>query len=171
MIAVGPGFEVGKDCHFVVETNRGHHLGAPPHVGLCRAQHRCPGSGDGDFTSDRVLRAPAEGEWQIALDVGAPVKPGDVVGAVGGLTVEAKIAGVLRGVIRHGVRVSQGMKIGDIDPRGRLHYCFTISEKAFAVAGGVLVGVPSLPYVLNSPSTGEGVPAVTDGNFYSLSGS
>ena len=47
------------------------------------------------------------------------------------------------------------MKIGDIDPRGRLHYCFTISEKAFAVAGGVLEGMPSLPYVLNSPFKGK----------------
>jgi len=27
VVAIGPGFEVGKDAHFVVETNRGHHLG------------------------------------------------------------------------------------------------------------------------------------------------
>ena len=27
VIALGPGYEAGRDAHFVVETNRGHHLG------------------------------------------------------------------------------------------------------------------------------------------------
>ncbi len=27
VIALGPGFEAGKDCHAVIETKRGHNLG------------------------------------------------------------------------------------------------------------------------------------------------
>jgi xanthine dehydrogenase accessory factor len=31
--------------------------------------------------------------------------------------------------------------MGDIDPRGNRELCFTISEKALAIAGGVLEGI------------------------------
>ncbi len=43
VIALGPGFEAGKDCHAVIETKRGHNLGgrvlyegtaAPPDTGI-----------------------------------------------------------------------------------------------------------------------------------------
>jgi xanthine dehydrogenase accessory factor len=30
------------------------------------------------------------------------------------------------------------MKIGDLDPRGVQEYCFSVSDKALAVGGGVL---------------------------------
>ena len=93
------------------------------------------------ITTDRVLSCSAEGKWSAALEIGAKVRPGDAVGEVSGLRVEAKIAGVLRGIIRHGVTVNKGMKIGDIDPRGRQSDCVTISDKALAVAGGVLEGI------------------------------
>jgi xanthine dehydrogenase accessory factor len=33
------------------------------------------------------------------------------------------------------------MKVGDIDPRGKREHCFTISEKARAIGGGVLEAV------------------------------
>jgi len=47
----------------------------------------------------------------------------------------------LRGLIRHGIKVTKGLKIGDIDPRGEIRNCFTISDKALAVAGGVLEAI------------------------------
>ena len=140
VIAVGPGFEAGKDCRFVVETNRGHHLGRLLISGSAEPNTGIPGPVMG-ITEDRVLRAPASGVWNRDLDIGSFVKTGDRIGNVEGITVEATIAGVIRGLIREGVMVHEGMKIGDIDPRGRPEYCTTISEKALAIAGGVLEGI------------------------------
>ena len=33
------------------------------------------------------------------------------------------------------------MKSGDVDPRGIVEYCYTISDKARAIAGGALEAV------------------------------
>jgi xanthine dehydrogenase accessory factor len=55
--------------------------------------------------------------------------------------VRAQITGVLRGLIHPSVCVTEGLKIGDIDPRGERDHCFSISDKAMAIAGGVLEAV------------------------------
>jgi xanthine dehydrogenase accessory factor len=140
VIALGPGFEVGKDAHFVVETNRGHRLGRLLTSGSAEPDTGVPGPVKG-ITSDRVLRAPAEGLWENVLDIGDLVSPGDLIGTVDGLPVKAVIGGVIRGLIHRGVQVREGLKIGDIDPRGNVADCFTISDKALAIAGGVLEGI------------------------------
>ncbi|MBP1746768.1 MAG: biotin/lipoyl attachment, partial [Deltaproteobacteria bacterium] len=38
-------------------------------------------------------------------------------------------------------RVKDNEKVGDIDPRGVKEYCFTITEKARAIGGGVLEAI------------------------------
>ena len=46
---------------------------------------------------------------------------------------------MLRGIIRDGARISEGMKIADIDPRKeQKKNCYTISDKARCIAGSVL---------------------------------
>ncbi|MPN44717.1 hypothetical protein SDC9_192282 [bioreactor metagenome] len=40
-----------------------------------------------------------------------------------------------------GTPVFKGMKAGDVDPRGKKANCFTASDKALAVGGGVLEAV------------------------------
>lgn len=148
VIALGPGFEVGKDAHFVVETNRGHNLGRLLRAGTAQPDTGVPGPVQG-FSTERVLRAPCSGRWHSRAEIGQTVHQGEVVGDVDGGPVEAPIDGVLRGLIRPGIHVAQGLKIGDIDPRGCREYCFTISEKALAIAGGVLEGI--LRYVATLP--------------------
>jgi xanthine dehydrogenase accessory factor len=140
VVALGPGFEVGKDAHYVVETNRGHNLGRLLASGSAAPNTGIPGPVQG-ITADRVLRAPASGLWRNVLDIGAMVKTGDVIGTVQGEALCATIDGALRGLIRPGITVSKDLKIGDIDPRGKRELCFTISEKALAIAGGVLEGI------------------------------
>ena len=66
---------------------------------------------------------------------------GHGIGDVSGAEIRSEIDGVLRGLLRNGVPVQGGQKIGDVDPRGRTEYCFTISDKARAVAGGVLEAI------------------------------
>jgi xanthine dehydrogenase accessory factor len=140
VIALGPGFEVGTDADFVVETNRGHYLGRLHMSGSAEPDTGIPGAVLG-HTSDRVLRASADGIWQNSLDIGDTVQKGDLVGAVEGKPVHASIDGIIRGLIHPGVMVTKGLKIGDIDPRLQRENCFTISEKALAIAGGVLEGI------------------------------
>ena len=140
VIALGPGFEAGKDAHFVVETNRGHNLGRLIISGTAEPNTGIPGPVQG-FTTERVLRAPVDGEWKNNLDIGDAVKKGDVVGSVNRVALEAQIDGVIRGLIRSGVDVRKGLKLGDIDPRGNREFCFTISEKSRALGGTVLEAI------------------------------
>ncbi|RJR17791.1 MAG: EF2563 family selenium-dependent molybdenum hydroxylase system protein [Desulfobacteraceae bacterium] len=140
VIALGPGFEAGKDAHFVVETNRGHCLGRILTRGSAEPDTGVPGKVMG-IGSERVLRSPADGLWESSEDIGRIVRKGDMLGNVSGRPLIASIDGVIRGLIRPGIRVSKGLKMGDIDPRGIVENCFTVSDKALAIAGGVLEGI------------------------------
>ncbi len=64
-----------------------------------------------------------------------------MVAFVNGTPVGADLSGLVRGMIKPGLWVRRGTKIGDIDPRGEGAECYTISDKALAVAGGVLEAV------------------------------
>lgn len=140
VIALGPGFEAGKDAHAVVETQRGHDLGRLLTAGHATSNTGIPGSIEG-YTLERVLRSPATGPWESPREIGDHVTRDDLIGSVVGIEVKASLSGVLRGMIRPGASVWKGLKIGDIDPRDRREYCFSISEKALAIAGGVLEGI------------------------------
>ena len=140
VIGLGPGFRAGKDVHLVVETNRGHNLGRVIEEGEAEPDTGVPGE-IGGYTWERVLRAPASGRFQAKRQIGDAVQKGEQVAEVEGLGVEAPIAGVLRGILRDGLFVPQGMKVGDIDPRGIRTHCFTISDKARAIGGGVLEAI------------------------------
>jgi xanthine dehydrogenase accessory factor len=94
-----------------------------------------------DYAEERVLRSPADGIFQPRRSIGDLVKSGEVIGTVGGSEVTAGIDGVLRGLIRSGSQVHRTIKIGDIDPRGEVAYCSTISDKARAIGGSVLEAI------------------------------
>ena len=140
VIGLGPGFEAGKDVHIVIETNRGHNLGKVILKGIPEANTGVPGS-IGGFTNERVLRAPCAGIFKSDLDIGAIVKKNQIVATVDGQNVIAQIDGVLRGQIRDNTMVKDNLKIGDIDPRGKIEYCTSISEKARAIGGSILEAV------------------------------
>lgn len=141
VIGVGPGFRAGDDasadCHAAVETKRGHYLGRVIMSGSPIPNTGVPGN-IGGHTTDRVLRAPADGLFEPRAEIGDRVSAGDVVGMVAGQPLLATIDGVLRGLLQEGCPVTRGMKAGDIDPRCKPGHCCTCSDKARAVAGGVL---------------------------------
>ncbi|MBE0577079.1 MAG: EF2563 family selenium-dependent molybdenum hydroxylase system protein [Desulfuromonadales bacterium] len=137
VIALGPGFEAGRDCHVVVETNRGHDLGRLLRSGRAMANTGIPGA-IGGYTQERVLRSPGDGLFVTARMIGDEVRTSEVIGRVGNAEVVTSINGILRGLIRPGSSVQKGLKIGDIDPRGERIYCETISEKARSIGGAVL---------------------------------
>jgi xanthine dehydrogenase accessory factor len=144
VIALGPGFEAGRDCHAVIETHRGHTLGRVLWTGQALPDTGTPGAVEG-YTTTRVLRASVAGYVTPLADVGQTVAAGATIAVVSsephgrdGVPVVAPFPGVLRGLIHPTLHVPAGLKIGDLDPRGERSHCFTISEKSLAVAGGVL---------------------------------
>lgn len=137
VIALGPGFHAGVHAHAVIETNRGHNLGRILQAGETEPNTGMPGD-IGGVTEKRVLRAPADGVFVAERALCDPVSAGDRIGSVSGARVYTETAGVLRGLIHPGIPVTAGMKIGDVDPRGDVAYCDTISDKARAIAGAVL---------------------------------
>ncbi len=143
VVGLGPGFVAGRDVHAVVETNRGHDLGRVIYAGATQANTGAPGL-VGGHGGERVLHAPAGGVVEAVKAIGDRVEAGDAVLTVDGTPVRAAIAGVVRGLLRPGSRVHAGMKVGDVDPRCVRENCFTISDKARAVAGGVLEAILTL---------------------------
>jgi xanthine dehydrogenase accessory factor len=137
VIGVGPGFVAGVDVHAVVETMRGHDLGRVITDGSAAANTGIPGE-IGGYGRERLITAPATGAFKTAAAIGDVVKAGDTVAYVGDTPVRAAIGGVLRGLLRDGLAVTPGLKVGDIDPRCKVEHCFSISDKARAVGGGVL---------------------------------
>ena len=137
VIGAGPGFTAGEDVHAVVETMRGHDLGRVIYHGTAIANTGIPGE-VGGFTIERLVRSPADGVFVACREIGDTVAAGDIVGHVGDTAVKVNIAGILRGLLQSRLTVTRNMKIGDVDPRCRPEHCFTISDKARAVGGGVL---------------------------------
>ncbi len=99
VIALGPGFIAGKDCHIVVETNRGHNLGRLITSGAAEANTGIPGN-IGGFSKERVLRSPADGLFVTQKRIGDAVYEREVIGHVGNAQVYAEIDGILRGLIK-----------------------------------------------------------------------
>lgn len=140
VIGVGPGFSVPQDCHCVIETQRGHDLGRCIYQGCAAKNTGIPGE-IGGYTVERLLRAPCDGIFHPILAIGDAVKSGQIVAMVDDQPVTAQIDGIVRGLLQDNVPVKTGMKSGDIDPRGCYEHCFTVSDKARAVGGGVLEAI------------------------------
>lgn len=144
VVALGPGFTAGVDCHAVVETARGHALGRVYYSGRALPDTGTPAARGGESVR-RVVRAPAAGVFRERVRIGDRVEAGTVLGHVEAgppgappVPVPTAIAGVVRGLLRDGTPVSRGLKVGDVDPVADPQWCFRISDKALAVAGGVL---------------------------------
>ena len=144
-VALGPGFTAGEDVDAVVETKRGHHLGRVLWEGSAAPNTGVPGI-IGGFGKERVIHCPAKGIVRNVKKITDTVSKGEVIAVVetedGIVPVEATLDGILRGLIRDGYPVKPGFKMADIDPRlDELENCFTISDKARCIAGGVLEAI------------------------------
>lgn len=141
-IALGPGFYAKKDVDAVIETKRGHNLGRIIYEGCAAPNTGIPGNIAG-FSKERVIHSPADGILKNVCHITDTVKKGQVIATIltneETIPVYATIDGLLRGLIRDGYPVTKGFKIADIDPRmDEYDNCFTISDKARCIAGGVL---------------------------------
>jgi xanthine dehydrogenase accessory factor len=140
---LGPGSRAGVDCHFVVETRRGHNLGRVIYEGEAEPDTGEPAAVLG-CTYERTVYTEQPGVFEAAVRIGQLVKAGTVVGTLDGRPIHSRIAGTVRGVLRSGVTLRSRTKVADVDPRNCPQYCFTISDRSNAIAGGVLEGVFAL---------------------------
>jgi len=140
VIALGPGFTAGADCHAVVETMRGHCLGRVIWHGAAQPDTGTPGivAGKG---KERVLRAPVAGTVHWSVEIGDWVQAEQRLGTVENHEIRAPFDGVIRGLIAPGAQVPRGLKIGDVDARGDASACHLISDKALSIGGGVLEAI------------------------------
>lgn len=144
-VALGPGFEAGVDVHAVIETQRGHSLGRVIYAGCAIPDTGVPGKIAG-YDRERVIHSPAQGVLHNVRRITDTVKKGEIIAEIetkdGSVPVCASIDGLLRGLIRDGYPVTKGFKIADIDPRAdEYENCFTISDKARCISGGVLEAI------------------------------
>ena len=145
-IALGPGFSAGEDVDAVIETKRGHDLGRLILKGQAKPNTGVPGEMAGESTR-RVIYAPADGIIKHNKEIGSIVEQGDVLLTVKSekyrstephtTEVTAPMSGLLRGLIREGIKVNKGMKVADIDPRNDIDWR-TISDKARCIGGAAL---------------------------------
>jgi xanthine dehydrogenase accessory factor len=82
-----------------------------------------------------------KGIFHPYMAIGDRVNKGSVVAVIDDFPVIAEVSGIVRGLLHEGVEVKKGMKVGDIDPRGKREFCFTISDKARAIGGGALEAI------------------------------
>ncbi len=142
-VALGPGFEAGVDVDIVIETQRGHDLGRIIRQGSAAPNSGVPGLIAG-YGAERVLHAPAAGRLSVVRDIGSVAEKGEVIARIKTKAgeenpVRATLTGLVRGMLKDGFEVKQGLKMADIDPRlSELKNCYTISDKARCIAGSVL---------------------------------
>ena len=144
-VALGPGFTAGEDVDAVIETKRGHNLGRVLWSGTAAPNTGIPGM-IGGYGRERVIHCPAKGILRNVKKITDTVSKGEVIAVVetedGVVPVEATLDGILRGLIRDGYLVKPGFKMADFDPRAdEYNNCFTISDKARCIAGGVLEAI------------------------------
>lgn len=150
-IALGPGFTAGKDCDIVIETMRGHNLGRMYLEGEAIPNTGIPGN-IGGKEAERVIHASSDGIIENIKNIGDFVREKEVIAYINNdnkkIEVIAPFEGLLRGIIRYGFKVRNGLKIADIDPRkSEYDNCFTISDKARNLGGAVLT---AMMYLYNS---------------------
>ena len=140
VIGLGPGFQAGRDVHMVVETNNSENLGKVILKGEAEADTGIP-IAIGGLTSERVLHSPRDGLFLTDKGIGDVVAAGEVVASVAEQPVGAEIDGVVRALLRSGIVVGKGTKLGEIDPSGNREVCYIIRARIRAIAGGVLEAI------------------------------
>jgi xanthine dehydrogenase accessory factor len=140
VIGLGPGFSAGKDVHIVVETNNSERLGRVILKGEAENDTGIPVA-IGGLTHERALHAAGGGLFLTDRYIGDPASAGEVVATVAGKPVRAEIDGIVRAMLRDGITVEKGTKLGEIDPSGDKEACYTIRPRVRAIAGGVLEAI------------------------------
>jgi hypothetical protein len=138
-IGLGPNFQVGVNCDIAVET-RPTRNGRLVTVGRTDAADGVA-SQLGGVGGERFVYSEQPGTWHTPIEIGTRVFKGFLIGRLGDQPVHAPIDGVLRGVVRDGARVPGGVKLIEIDPRGRKAQWTGIDDRSRSIAMATLKAI------------------------------
>jgi hypothetical protein len=88
----------------------------------------------GDVGSERFVYSQSAGRWRTPIEIGTRVYKDLVLGHLSGIPVLAPRDGILRGIARDGSEVPAGVKLLEIDPRGRHAQWTGIDERGRSIA-------------------------------------
>lgn len=138
VIALGPGFDAGKDVHYVIETNPNiPELGKIIQEGSAEEHTGIPTEVLGK-SLERLLRSPGSGTLNMYKDIGDPVEKGETIGEAGGRELISPLSGFVWGIIRTPADVKEGQKLGDILPGNDIGPCYEITPQAKIITKGVI---------------------------------
>ncbi len=153
-IGLGPGFSAGDNCDIAVETR-------PAQIG--RIIRRGPtDEADGiarplgDRGAERFVYSEASDRWHSAIEIGTRVFKDFIVGHLGNLAIRAPFDGIVRGVIRDGTEVPTGVKLLEVDPRGRNARWTGIDDRGRSIAKSVTKAISI--YEANAPERAKSTP-------------
>ncbi|WP_051356362.1 hypothetical protein [Azorhizobium doebereinerae] len=136
-IGIGPGFAVARNCHVAIETHP-ERAGAVLERGETAAPDRVARK-LGTKGGERFVYSGLSGRWRTPHAIGTRIFRDMVVGYLDRNPVVAPLDGVLRGLVRDGVEVPEGVKLLEIDPRNRWQACWTgMDERGRAIAAGTV---------------------------------
>jgi len=138
-IGLGPGFCSGLNCDVAIETRPGK-TGRILHQGSTDEPDETPRRLGNSF-GDRFVRAETAGRWHTAIEIGTRIFKNFTVGHLGNIPVHAPFDGFLRGVVRDGSEVPAGVKLLEVDPRGRRASWTGIDHRGQLIARAVIKAI------------------------------
>ncbi len=159
-IGLGPGFAVGRNCDIAVET-----LPAKNGAVVCKGSTEAADGRArilGGAGSERFVYSDEPGRWHCAVDIGTRVYKNFPIGILNGKAVSAPLDGILRGVVRDGMEVPGGVKLLEIDPRGRRASWTGIDERGTTIARATMAAIARKlgePVVAALPAAAGKMPA------------
>lgn len=138
-IGLGPGFAGDVNCDIAIETRPGkagqivREGYADEPDGMSRRL--------GSHWGERFVRSETAGRWNTAIEIGTRIYKDFVVGHLGHTPVHAPFDGILRGVVRDGTEVPAGVKLLEIDSRGRKAVWTGIDSRGQTIASAVTKAV------------------------------
>lgn len=137
VIGLGPEFIAGENCRVAIETNRGPDLGRIFYEGSPEPNTGRPAKVMG-YSLERVIYAHRGGLFKTLVEIGDEVEVGDKVAEIDGEPVFSQIKGAVHGLLRDGLKVKTGVKVGDIEPSGERELCFRVTDKSLKIGASVV---------------------------------
>jgi len=135
-VGLGPGFCGGANCDVAVETRPGKEgriIQSGPTDAADGVVRPLGGS-----RAERFVHTAAAGRWHTAIEIGTRVYKDFLIGHLANVPVRAPFDGVVRGVVRDGTEVPAGVKLLELDPRGRHANWTGLDARALIIAKAVL---------------------------------
>ncbi len=131
-IGVGPEFAPGGNCDIAIETH-------PSKNGLILASDQTDAADGvprvlGGVGRERFVYSKIPGRWHCAVDIGTRVFRNFAVGKLNSEVIRAPFDGIVRGIVRDSTEVPAGVKLLEIDPRGREARWTGIDERGRKIA-------------------------------------